>query len=1127
MGMPAVAVTDHGNLFGLVHFADAAKTEGIKPIFGLETYVTPGNMEEASGTRNAGAYHVVLLAYNEKGYGNLIKLSSQAYLRGFYHKPRVDYPTLYAHTEGLICLSGCIQGQIACMLSQKDIEGATRLAETMREAFGRDNFFLEMQDNGMPSQRAILEPTADLGRRLGIPLVATNDVHYLSSDDADAHDILLCISTRKTINDESRLRFSSSEFYFKSSEEMREVFDRWPEAIENTGLIAARCNVKLDTSRKYPRFPLPDGADGLTFLRNECERGLKRRHKRISEEMQQRLDYELDVISGMGYVDYFLIVWDFVRFAREKHIPIGLRGSGGGAMVAYAIGMTDINPISHQLLFNRFLDPERQEAPDIDVDICERRREEVIAYVKQKYKEANCAQIITFGTMAARGALRDVGRALDVPLAEVNAICKLVPEELHISLQDSLDKVSELKERYEKSPEIRRLFDMAMKLEGLTRHSSVHAAGLVISDRPLCENVPLSRTGDGPVVTQYDMNSLEKTGMLKMDFLGLRQLTIVDLTCRLIEERGKGKIDIENLDLTDAKTYELITRGDTLGVFQLASAGMRQLLAKLKPSCIEDIIAVVALYRPGPLGSGMIDSFINRKHGREPITHLDDTLASVLENTYGIIVYQEQIMQIANQFAGMSMAKALSLIKAISKKKAAVIEEQHGNFVAGAVAKGIDPDKAESVFALIYEFASYGFNKAHTCAYAYLAYKTAYLKAHFPTEFMAVNLSCEISDTSKLAEFIEECKRHDIKVLPPSINESRSDFTIVDEGCIRFGLGAIKNLGEKTVEAVLQARDAGGAFKSIFDLTERVDSRCMNKSALEFLIKAGAMDCLAGHRAQFFEAIEDAMKVGAGRQRDRRVGQMGLFGAAEAEPKPGEGHGLPDVPPWPEMKQLQHEKEAIGLFVSKHPMDQLASLTRGLATPINALTALPEGTYLQVAGYITSTRRLSSSKGGSLQIITLEDSTGSLDVVVYNDRLDEGLELMKEDNIVFVGGELSLRRGVGLIAQWAMSPEDATKKLGGKVTLILDVAKTEELGFFKTLADLLRDHSGQAPVEIILHSPKHKLAGRLGAAFRVDVSNQLKDALEGLLGGGRVIVGRNGNGHAPRPRRNSGRQFKN
>jgi len=1016
-GMPAIALTDHGNLHGVIDFYSAALEHELKPIIGYEAYVAPGSRFEKSSEGEA-FHHLTLLAENDAGYRNLVKLSSRAYLEGFYYKPRVDKDLLEEHAEGLIALSGCLSSEVNSCLLRDDPEGAIACAVRYREIFGDGNFFLELQDNGLDEQKKSVQGTLKISQELGIPVVATNDIHYLTRADARAHEVLLCINTGKTVYDESRMKMETDEFYFKSGEEMIERFGHIPGAIENTLAIAERCNVTLDfNQRHFPRYdPKKEAGRDITdveYLRELCEKGFAERYGQDDRRARERLEYELDVIQQMGYSSYFLIVWDFVRYARERGIPTSMRGSGVGSVVSYVLGMIDLDPLKHDLIFQRFLDPERKEPPDIDIDFCEFGREEVIRYVKEKYGEANTAQIITFGSMKAKAVVRDCGRALDIPLGEVNRIAKLIPSALGTKLSESLENVPELRAEREKADKsIQELFDISLRLEGVHRHPSIHAAGLCIADEPLTEHVPVCKVGD-LIATQFAMNDLEKSGMLKADFLGVRFLTIVDRTLDLIEQRTGERPDLMRIPLDDRPTYDLLSAGNGRGVFQMSSPGMCNLLRKLQPDNIEDIIAVVALYRPGPLGSGMVDDFIARKHGRQKVSYIHPSLEKVLKTTYGVIVYQEQIMQIAHEIAGLTMAEALTMIKAISKKKAKVIAARKEKFIAGAIQHGLTQSAAEEIFGLIEYFAGYGFNKAHTTAYAYLSYRTAYLKAHYPVEFMAATLSCESDDTDKVFEYMDECRRMGIEVLPPSVNESDREFRIAgDSGspALRFGLGAVKGIGDKAIEAIVSEREKGGPFKSLFDFCERVDLHSVNKSVVEALIKCGAFDGMGYNRPTLLNEVERALKIGSKAQADRIAGQLNLFGGLPEQKEEGQVVELPD---WPSNELLRLEKEVMGFYLSGHPLAEHRELLDTYAVDeIGQLGRMEARTKVVMGGLIGKVSKMVTKSGRfagqTMARFSLESEKSSCMCTIFSEQYSQYCDYVKEDTPVFVVGQVDL-----------------------------------------------------------------------------------------------------------------------
>ncbi len=898
LGMNALALTDHGNLFGAIELYQECKAAGLNPIIGYEAYVAPGKRNEREARRRGdAAFHLTLLAYNRTGFQNLIKMASVAYLEGYHYVPRIDKELLEAHKEGIVCLSGCASGEFSEFILKDQLTEAQQLAEWFAQVFGK-HFYIEIQNNGLEIQRLCAEGAIAIANRLGVPLVATSDAHYLCQADSAAHDVLLCINTQRKRADENRMRYGSDQFYVRPPEEMYALFPNHHDAVKRSQEIADGCHIELDfKARHFPVFMPPEGKTPEQFLRELCEEGLKERYgDNPSQAVRDRLEHELGIICRMGFASYFLIVSDFVRFAVDHGIPCSARGSACGALVSYVLKLSHVDPLEYDLLFERFLDPNRSEAPDIDIDFCQDRRDEVIAYVKQKYGEASVAQIATFGTMAAKAAIRDVGRVLDLPLFRVDEIAKMIPATLGITLDDALEQNADLRDLYKSDPQVHELLDIARKLEGTNRNAGTHAAGVVIANGPLTDYVPVQRVirknddagakrDEAIITTQWVMGDLEKVGMLKMDFLGLRTLTLLDNAVRLIEKTRGEKIDIYKLPLDDPETYKLLQRGDAKGVFQFESDGIRDLLKRLKPDNIRDIIACTALYRPGPLNGGMVDAYINCKHGREKPVYVHPVMEEVLSETYGVMVYQEQIMRILNKLGGIELSSAYACIKAISKKKQETIDEQKANFIRGASERGVERRTAEDIFALIVYFGGYGFNKSHSAAYALVSYQTAYLKTHYTPEFMAALLSSEIDDGNKrdiMVQHIDDAKRFGVAVLPPSVNSSEALFSVAD-GQIVFGLTAIKGFGRGSAEEVVRARTEGGPFKDLFDFCERVDPRAVNKTAIEKLIMAGALDCLGGHRAQLIHALPRAIQAAAERQNDRRLGQRNLFDAPSAD----------------------------------------------------------------------------------------------------------------------------------------------------------------------------------------------------------------------------------------------------
>lgn len=1110
--MPAVAMTDHGNLFGAMKFYKAAKESGIKPILGCEAYISPTTRFDRTmqGQHNA-AHHITLLATNYQGYQNLSRLISKAYLEGFYYRPRIDKELLATHAEGLIGLSGCLKGEINGHIQQGNLRQATEAVDSYRQIFGRDNFYLELMSHGVPGQMEVNKQLVAFSHDLGLPLVATNDCHYLRREDAPPHDILLCIGTGKSVHDPHRMRYSQEEFYFKTAEEMYEVFAEVPEACRNTLAIAERCDLHLPFDKPLmPRYQTPDGVSLEAYLDQVTRQGLEVRLQTIRQRRGaafasqealywQRLDKELEIIRTTGYAGYFLIVWDFIRYAREHDIPVGPgRGSAAGSLVAYALRITDIDPLEYNLLFERFLNPERVTLPDIDIDFCMERRDEVIQYVTEKYGKDNVSQIITFGTMLAKGVLRDVGRALDMPYNDVDRIAKLVPNRLNITLDDAIQEEPRLRELQGSDPQVSRLIDTARRLEGLTRHASVHAAGVVISPEPLINFVPLYKGVKGEAVTQYAMDDVEGMGLLKMDFLGLRTLTVLHYTVKMIRENHGRDIDVAELPLDDAETYRLLSEARTVGVFQLESRGLRELLRKLQPQVFEDLVALVALYRPGPLGSGMVDDFIERRHGRREITYELPELEPILRSTYGVIVFQEQVMQIATTLAGFTPGGADLLRRAMGKKKAEVMAEQRESFVRGAIQNGYPEEKAAHIFDLMAYFAGYGFNRSHSVAYALIAYQTAYLKAHFPREFMAALITSDMDNTDKVMRFIGDCRDMGIPVLPPDINDGFHGFTVSGDS-IRFGLGAIKGVGQNAIAALLREREDNGPFRSFVDLCERLDFRQVNRKVVESLIKGGALDSLGMGRAQMFGNMGRVLDWAHRQQEDRQQGQFSLFGNTASAPTMG-GLTLEAVSEWPESERLAYEKEALGFYISSHPLMAVHQQLRRLTTATSQ--SLGEDTGEQtvtVGGMITQQRTQLTKNGERMAFLTLEDLYGSLEVIVFPETYRRSVAWCESEMPVLIWGKAEAGEG-RIIAQRILPLHEAEAWREFR-RLTLTVSPELDQAVLVQIRDLLAASPGECQVVLGLRfaDGEHVV---LRAADRLNVapSMALLDSLENLLG---------------------------
>jgi len=1030
LGMPAVAMTDHGNIFGAVHFVNAANKVGVKPIVGCELYVCKKDDHNIERTPPEGdTYnHLLVLAENEEGYRNLVKITSEASLHGFYYKPRVSKKFLAEHSKGLIGLSGCLKGEVAEFLTEGKYDAALKSAAFYRDLFGKDNFFLEIQDQGLEMEHKIHPGLFQLEKDLGLPMVATNDSHYLCEDDAHAQDVMVCIQTGKSIQDTNRMKFQGSDFFVKSFAEMARVFKDSPDVLTRTLGIAERCNLRLEkVSTPFPDFEVPAGYTLDSYFEHVTRQGFARRldtlrplHdagklKHSIADYEQRLARELAIIQQMQFSGYFLIVWDFIRYAREHEIPVGPgRGSAAGSLVSYSMEITDLDPLQHELLFERFLNPERVSMPDIDIDFCMNRRGEVINYVTQKYGRENVAQIITFGTMQAKAAIKDVGRAMDMPYADVDRIAKMVPLQLNITLDEAIKSAPQLQQAYESDSQIRQLIDTAKKLEGLVRNAGVHAAGVVIAPRPLTELVPLHRTKNDEIVTAFDMNAIEKMGLLKMDFLGLTTLTILDDTVKLIAQvRGK-KLALDAIP-QDQDTYEKVFHtGLTSGVFQFESRGMRDVLRRYRPNSIEDLTALNALYRPGPIQGGMIDDFIDRKHGRKRIEYELPELGEILAETLGVIVYQEQVMQIANRLAGYSLGEADLLRRAMGKKKPEEMAQQRERFTQGAAQRGFPAKKIQKIFDLMEQFAGYGFNKSHSAAYALLAYQTAYLKTHYPVEFMAALLTSVTGSTDDVVKYINECREMGIAVEAPDINVSDANFTPHGKA-IRFGLAAVKNVGGNAIESIVAARKKTGSFKSIYKFCEDVDLRLLNKRVLESLIKSGAMDSL-GRRAQLSAVLDKAMDRAQKTQRDAESGQHGLFGVFQEEDVPNNNDRLPETPDWDEHIRLSAEKEILGFFISGHPLEKYRDKLEGLRALSTAdLAGMTASTgkdeNIVTAGIITNLRVLKSKKGDFYAQAALEDMSGAVEMLVFPEAYRRLGEKVKLEVPVLIRGGVRIEEG--------------------------------------------------------------------------------------------------------------------
>jgi len=1102
--MDSLAITDHGNMFGAIDFYVEAQRAGIKPIIGCETYVAPKSRLDRSlqGTEDA-ANHLILLAKDETGYRNLMKLVSLAYLEGFYYKPRIDKDVLGLYHHGLIGLTACLKGEIPSLLLQKRFNDALKAADDYQNIFGKNNFYLEIQENSIPEQKIVNDGLIRISKELKIPLVATNDVHYLNKEHAKSHESLLCIQTQTTLGDQNRMKLQTNEFYFKSPQEMKKLFDYVPEAIANTLEIASRCNLELDFSSIHlPKYEPPPQKTKEQYLIELCEEGLKRRFgSEIEPSIRERLNYELKVIQSMGFTSYFLIVWDFIHYAKSKNIPVGPgRGSAAGSLVSFLLGITDINPLKYGLIFERFLNPDRIGLPDIDIDFCYERRPEVIDYVTKKYGRENVAQIITFGTMQARAVVRDVGRVMGIAYADVDRIAKMIPPDPNISLKDALTNEIELNTLYKTDSQITELLNTALSLEGLNRHASIHAAGVVIADKPLDNYSPLFKTGDDQITTGYSMSALDKIGLLKMDFLGLRTLTVIEETLKIIKQTKGVSLDIEIIPLDDRNTYKLLSSAHTIGVFQVESSGMRDLLRKLEPARFEDLIALLALYRPGPIGSGMLDDFIKRKHGLIPVKYEHPKLENILRETYGIMVYQEQIMQIASALAGFTLAQADVLRKAMGKKIPEVMEKQRKNFILGCTKNEIKESLANKIFDLIEYFSGYGFNKSHSAAYALISYRTAYLKANYPVEFMTALLTSERDNTDKIVEYVAEANRMGIEILPPDINESQALFKVVDNKTIRYGLLAVKNVGSGAIESVLAERK-NDKFTSLENLCSKIDLRLVNKKVLESLIKCGALDSFKMPRAQMVASLEKMLEHSSKTQKERSTGQLSFFDSGMPQNAFRDTKiDLPQVKEWPEPQILAFEKDMLGFYVSGHPLARYAGqLKRFTSTSTANLNMHKDEEEIKLVGLIAKIKQtLTRAKQEKMAILKLEDLQGIVEALVFPKTYQKISRYILPSTVVMVRGILNLKEDTPKIIVNDMVPMDAVYKMISGININL-TGLQENL--FISLKELLLSHSGQIPVYLHLDTPtKSKVQLVVGEGLFVNPSEKLIQDIIDLLG---------------------------
>ena len=1115
--MPAVAITDHGNMYGAIDFYQQAYKAGIKPIIGCELYVAPkSRFDKTSEGPGETARHLIILAKNLQGYRNLIKLTSMGFLEGFYYRPRVDKEILAKHSEGLIATSACLHGEVADWILKGDLERAKAAANQYREIFGEGNYYLEMMENGIPEQSLVNEKLMEISKELSIPLVATNDCHYLDRTDSEAHEVLLCIQTGKTMDDPGRMRFATDAFYLKSPDEMKQLFAYCPEAIENTVVIAEKCNLKLDFSQVFlPHFEIGQGRSLDEHLQDMAKAGLEQLMPKIlqgqdptlRQKYEKRLERELDIIKSMGFAGYFLIVSDFINYAKSRNIPVGPgRGSAAGSLAAYSIGITEIDPIRYGLFFERFLNPDRKSMPDIDTDFCMEGRDEVIRYVSEKYGTDRVAQIITFGKMQAKAVIRDVGRALNMPYGEVDRIAKLIPNVLNINLEDAIKQEPRLQEEQKKNDKIRRLLALSRSLEGLNRHSSTHAAGVVISDKPLVERVPLCKSPNDDIVTQFSMNDLSAAGLTKFDFLGLKTLTVIRDALKFIEEGRGVKINISDILLDDRKTFQLLSKGDTDGVFQLESRGMKEILVGMKPDCFEDIIALIALYRPGPLKSGMVQEFISRKQGKTKSTYEVPALEPILKETYGVILYQEQVMQIASALASYTMGEADTFRKAMSKKNSSEMEKEKPKFMTGALKNKIPEAKAKKIFDQMETFAGYGFNKSHSAAYAMISYQTGYLKTHYPVEFMAALLTSEKGNRDKVIKHISVCKEMGINVLPPDINQSVLDFS-VDGKNIRFGLAAVKNVGESAIDSIIESRDSDGPFKLFLDFCSRVDLRKINKRVVESLIMCGAFDSLGYKRRQLMENFEHLMEIGQRAQDQKLSDQTNLFDGADsgaAGDSYTEKDVLPETDEWDHSEVLLHEKETLGFYITGHPLLRYADKLK-LITDADSerICEMRDKDTVTVAGIVSQKREVPTRRKDTMAYVTIEDLKGSFTGIVFADIYRNYRELLSSDEPLLFKGTLDVaEESSRLIVSEVHRLTEYNGVSFSSIHAVFDAKRMDD-SHLNILREICRKYPGKHDFYLHLMLPNQsETIVYLGSESKINISQILKEEVEHLLGPG-------------------------
>lgn len=1117
LGMDSAAITDHGVMYGVIDFYRAARAAGINPILGCEVYVAPGSrFDREAGSGDDRYYHLVLLAENNQGYSNLMKIVSKGFVEGFYYKPRVDLSLLEKYHEGIIALSACLAGEVARFLTRGMYEDAKKAALRYQDIFGKGNFFLELQDHGIPEQQNVNQQLLKMHRETGIELVATNDVHYTLAEDAQPHDVLLCLQTGKKLADEDRMRYEGGQYYVKSPEEMERLFPYATEALENTHKIAQRCHVEIEFGvTKLPKFDVPEGYTSWEYLNELCFRGLEERYQPVTEELKERLNYELSTIRNMGYVDYFLIVWDFIKYARDHDIMVGPgRGSAAGSLVAYTLGITQLDPIRYDLLFERFLNPERVSMPDIDVDFCFERRQEVIDYVRRKYGDDCVVQIVTFGTLAARGVIRDVGRVMDLPYAQVDTIAKMIPQELNITIDKALQMNPELKKVYEDQKEIHDLIDTAKRLEGLPRHTSMHAAGVVISQKDVSEYVPLSRASDGSIVTQFTMTTLEELGLLKMDFLGLRTLTVIQNAVHLIEQDAGVKLDMQHIDYNDKKVLDSLGTGRSDGVFQLESAGMKNFMKELKPQSLEDVIAGISLYRPGPMD--FIPQYIRGKNRPDTIKYDCPQLEPILKPTYGCIVYQEQVMQIVRNLAGYTLGRSDLVRRAMSKKKAAVMEKERQNFVygneeegvPGCIANGISEQTANKIYDDMIDFAKYAFNKSHAAAYAVVSYQTAFLKYYYPVEFMAALMTSVIEMPTKVAEYIQVCRQMNIKILPPDVNRGAYGFS-VDNGAIRYGLSAIKSVGRPVINALVEEREANGEYRSLKDFIERLTGT-VNKRAIENFIKAGALDCLEGNRRQKMLVYGQIVDSIAQEKKNSFAGQMSLFDLVSDEEKKEYEIRMPDVEEYDKEMILAFEKDVLGIYLSGHPLERYRNIMEKMISAKttdfqpdeeSGIPKVYDGQKVIIGGMITEKTIKYTRNNKVMAFLTVEDLLGTVEIVVFPRDYEKWQAMLNEDARVFVQGRVNAEddKPSKLILEKVRAFEDMPQELWIQFKDKAEYAEKEQ-----ELLETLKGYSGVSAVVIYLKDVN--AMKRLPAGYHARISDSLTGELRKKYGESNVKV---------------------